>query len=350
MSTLSPQETLLRYYESSQEQNTTPNMRDVIDLFRANSSQSLHYYSNWPEVFMKHFDLNAASRIKGVKMLVQEYMDSTYGKGDTRASSGSVLIDVAELGRHNTYVKLPRADHDKTLSTFIPLKDLYRGGQSIIFNDIKIETFHRYDFQEFTIIGPRDGGTHRTIGLCLSYGLIYNKTFRSHGYDITTAKAKALTPLAELIRGLLSVDAEVTVVGTISKVDAVEFVRGRSSFEIRADLDELFGFIGSEQFQNIIDSLLSLPYHFQLYGNIFTVRDTQHKSVAKYESKTFFGVMPFVHMAAELEGVRNSYDNSWWFERFVMRVTHRIPYNSFGALDINTWFAQLGGALAVKSL
>lgn len=344
----SPQESILQYFERHKSQNTVPSIQDAIAVFNAHNPEVITCYPTWSDTFMQHFGLEAARSIEGIDDFISYYMHKLVEDG----SSGGVLtktaIAVRELSKENTYVVLPRSDHPKTLSTSIPLKDLYRNNMDVIFNTSPIEPFVRYDFREFSILGPESGGTHRTMGLCLSYGLIKERRFMSRAYETRSADQSPLAELADVIRALLKIDGKSSInVDRVKGCQTLMIAREESKFKVKMG-SSFYGLVTSEAFLGVVNTLTSMPYIFDFHGWSWMIKDKNMTTVAQCYPRVEITIDPLVEMAAEIESVGGKMHNAGRLKRFMLQRRHGRMAKQPIPEDVNAWCAEAGRYLAVS--
>lgn len=348
MTGLSPQENILQYFERHKSQNTVPSIKDAIDVFGAHNPEFITYYSKWSDIFMQHFGLQAARTIEGIDDFISFYMYALVKNGSKGGEPARTAIAVRELSKENTYVALPRGDHHKTLSTSIPLKDLYRNNFEVIFHSSPIESFVRYDFKEFSILGPSGGGTHRTIGLCLSYGLIKERTFMSHAYETRSADQSPLAELADVINALLKIDGKLSVnVDRVKGCQTLKIVREESAFKIKMG-SSFYKLVTSEYFSGVVDTLTSLPCIFDFHGWSWMIKDKNMATVVQCYPRVEITIEPLIEMAAEIESVGVQMHSAGWLKRYMLQRKHGRLVKQCIPEDVNAWCAEAGRYLAVS--
>ena len=348
MTGLSPQESILQYFERHKSQNTVPSIKDAVAVFNAHNPEFIPYYSKWSDIFIQHFGLQAARSIEGIDDFISFYMYELVKNGGSGGEPTRTAIAVRELSKENTYVVLPRGDHHKTLSTSIPLKDLYRNNFEVIFNTSPIEPFVRYDFKEFSILGPSGGGTHRTMGLCLSYGLIKERTFMSHAYETRSADQSPLAELADVINALLKIEGKLSVnVDRVKGCQTLKIAREESAFKVKMG-SSFYELVTSEEFLGAVDTLTSMPYIYDFHGWSWMIKDKNMATVAQCYPRVEITIEPLIAMAAEIESVGVKMHNAGWLKRFMLQRKHGRMVKQPIPEDVNAWCAEAGRYLAVN--
>lgn len=348
MSALAPHENILQYFERHKSQNTVPSITDTIDLFNTHSPETIPYYSTWADIFIEHFGLQAARSIEGIDDFIFYYMNKLVEDGSSRGVLKETAIAVKELSKENTYVVLPRSDHHKTLSTSIPLEDLYRNNHDVIFNTSPIEPFVRYNFKEFSILGPDSGGTHRTIGMCLSYGLIKERQFMSQSYETRNADQSPLAELANVINALLKIDGALTVnVDRVKGCQTLKIVRGESAFKVKMG-SSFYELVTAKEFLDVVNTLLSMPYTFDFHGWSWMIKAKNMTTVTQCYPRVEITLAPLLAMAAEITSLGAKMHNAGWLKRVFLQRKHGKMVKQCIPEDVNAWCSEAGRYLAVS--
>lgn len=323
---------------------------DALALFGAYGIEQLDYYVSFAEIFLRHFGLSVNKNITGLKSCIADYMIAQIDYDNASVTSGP--LDVNDMAKPNTYVSLPRADICKAKSCFYPLIDIYEAGRTCIAEKHYIEDFKRISFVEFDVIKPDGGATHRTLGICLAYGLLKGQRINT-GKCVTLSTKDALAPYVKVVEAFNKLSEHFSV--DIGMCEENEFRVAFSSAQKTVpfyfkDKDEAQTFVLSEKALEVIRFLIDIPYQFHIYADDISVWSSNNRlatiRIDRIETDVF-GPMLRSYVAA-----KKQWEESGWFGRMLMRWQISRHHSSFYSIHTSTAegvLGALGAYMAIKS-
>lgn len=284
------------YDEYEKDKESYESTAKAIELLNSYSPKQKKYYISTKDIFVDHFDLDF-NKIKNFEFISKYISELSDYSNIIQVNEN---FDVNRLNDETLYVKLIRSDPStiKGKSTLYPILNFkneneYNSDKPI---DLRLnsEEFRIIDYHYFKILTNKGGGTHRTIGICKSLGLLkgcsiklnHIEYWNIHNKKTIDNVLKFIEILNEMdniqsidMENIQSIDNE----NYIIKIYLMDNLKLYIKFK---KISEALNYILSDKFKNLTSYIQDMSvYKIEIYDSDIYIYSTNEKEKEHFYKK-----------------------------------------------------------------